>query len=650
MTHWLRRTAFIASPLILLLTACSPSPTPPPPSALTPTPVPPTAAATPLPSATPEPTLTPTPTPVELVVCQRDEPLSLYLYGDGPSARAGLFDALFDGPIDSLGYAYQPVILEALPSLAEGGGASLTEVEVRPGDRVVDAVTHQVVSLGDGVQLAQLDGASITYSAGASGGDPARTVQVSAAFTLKPGLVWSDGQPLTADDSVFSFEIAASADTPISHFVTDRTARYDAVDSLTVRWTGRPGWRDTEFFLHFWTPFPRHLYGQLSPREILANPDPAEHPVGWGPFVLGPEGWVKGDHLTLLRNPHYFRAAEGLPRVDKVTFRFGLSPEQILAEMLNGRCDIGAEEADFGGQISFLLQAQAGRILAPQFVPDTKFEHLDFGIQPPDDYKRAAGNDLFQDVRVRRAVAYCLDRQALVDQLLNGVAEVPAAYLSARHPLYAADQITLYPFDPAQGRALLDQAGWVDNDGDGIRDASSGRRKLSLSYASGPEGSAFREAIMQFVQAQLLANCGVEVRPQLYTPEELYDLWPTGVMFGRRFDLAEFAWNTGIEPQCQLYMTENIASAQNVGGDNNTGYSNPAFDAACRAAQNALDEATRRARHAEAQALFTQDLPSLPLFLQVKAGVALPRVSGYQLDSTASSDLWNIESISLAAP
>ncbi len=147
-----------------------------------------------------------------------------------------------------------------------------------------------------------------------------------------------------------------------------------------------------------------------------------------------------------------------------------------------------------------------------------------------------------------------------------------------------------------------------------------------------------------------MVGAGVEVRPQLYAPEELYDLWPTGVMFGRRFDLAEFAWNTGIEPQCQLYMTENIASAQNVGGDNNTGYSNPAFDAACQTAQNALDEATRRARHAEAQALFTQDLPSLPLFLQVKVGVALPRVSGYQLDSTASSDLWNIEAIGLSQP
>jgi peptide/nickel transport system substrate-binding protein len=648
LTHRLRRNTSIIFISIVLLTACTPSPTPPPPFAPSATPVTATAAANLAATPTPEPTLTPTPTPtpIELVVCQKDAPLSLYLYGDSPSARAGLFDALFDGPIDSVGYAYQPVILESLPSL-ENGGASVTEVEVHPGDRVVDAVTNQIVPLGEGVQLAQPDGSQIAYT----GSDPAHTLQISAAFTLKPGLLWSDGQPLTADDSAFSLDIAASPDTPLSHFVTDRTAHYDVIDSRTVRWTGLPGWRDTQFFLRFWTPLPRHLYGRLSAAELLADADAARRPLGWGPFRLGPGGWNPDDQrLTLIRNPNYFRAAEGLPRVDKVTFRFGLDNEQILSEMLARRCDIGAEESDFSGQISFLLQAQAGKILAPQFVPGNSFEHLDFGIQPADDYKRAAGNDLFQDVRVRQAVAYCLDRQALVRQLLSGLAEVPAAYLPAHHPLYAAEAVTLYPFDPAQGQALLEAAGWADKDGDGIRDASGGKRKLSVDYASGPAGSPFRDALMQFVQTQLHDNCGIELRPKPYTPDDLYAPWPSGVLFGRKFDLGEFPWRTGIEPPCELYLTENIPSDQNPGGANDAGYSNPAFDEACRAARNALDDATRRARHAEALAIFTQDLPSLPLFLRVKVGVALPRVNGYQLDSTASSDLWNIEAISLSAP
>jgi peptide/nickel transport system substrate-binding protein len=121
-----------------------------------------------------------------------------------------------------------------------------------------------------------------------------------------------------------------------------------------------------------------------------------------------------------------------------------------------------------------------------------------------------------------------------------------------------------------------------------------------------------------------------------------------GVLFGRRFDLGSFPWRTGLEPPCDLYVTSAIPSDQNPGGANNTGYSNPAFDQACLAALGALDEAGRRAQHIEAQAIFSQDLPSLPLFFRSKLGLTSARVQGYQLDSSAASDLWNVESLSLA--
>ncbi|MGH2522142.1 MAG: ABC transporter substrate-binding protein, partial [Anaerolineales bacterium] len=607
-----------------MLVACNSQPAPFP--SRTATAAPPDPRATEAATSTPPPTPTATPVPIELVVCQRDEPTSLYQYGDDTSARAGIFDALFDGPIESAGYAYQPTILETLPSLENGGG-TLAEVMVNPGDRVVDAATGAVVPLAEGVQLAQVDGSRLPYT----GTEPARTVQVSAEFVLQPDLLWSDGHVLTAADSLFSFEIASSPDTPVSKYVVERTARYEVIDELATRWTGLPGWLDPNFVLRFWTPLPRHLFGAHSAAQLLTNRDVAERPLGWGPFMVGPQGWAKGEHLTLVRNPNYFRAGEGLPRVDQLTFRFGLSAEQIVAEMLAGRCDIGAEQADFSGQMEALLRAQQAGTLTPQFVPDTSFEHLDFGIQPAEGYTRSAGNDLFNDARVRQAIAYCLDRQALVDQLLHGQSETPAVYLPSTHPLYAADAVTVYPFDPARGQALLEEAGWADRDGDGLREAGAGGRKLSVEYASGPSGSAFREALMQVVQAQLRDHCGVEVRPKLYALEELYAPWPSGVLFGRKFDLGQFPWRTGIEPPCELYLTEAIPSDQNPGGANNTGYSNPAFDQACLAAKSALAQDVRQARHAEAQAIFTQDLPSLPLFQRLKIGVARPGVSGYRL-------------------
>lgn len=625
---------------IILFAACGPRPRPtvdpsligtatPGPS---PTPAPPTRTPTASPS--------PTPTPIELVVCQTGEPVSLYLYGDDTRARAGVFQALFDGPIDAVGYAYQPVILAELPSVA-AGTAGLMDVEALPGTRVLDAATGAVVPLGEGVQLAQRDGSVVTYT----GSGPARTVQVWAEFTLRPGLTWSDGQPLGADDSRFSFEVAASPDTPVSKFVVDRTASYDVVAPDRTRWTGLPGWIDSDYAQRFWTPLPRHRYGALDALALRSDPGANDQPLGWGPFMLAPGGWVKGGHLTLVRNPNYFRAAEGLPRVDQVTFRFGLDPDSVLAELRAGACHLAGDDVDFSGHLAALLEAGEAGWLAPQFVPDSAFEHLDFGILPAEGYRRAAGNDLFQDVRVRQAVAHCLDRQALIDQLVQGLAEVPAVYVPAAHPAFAGEALARYPFDPARGQALLAEAGWADTDGDGVRQQA--QRRLSVELVSGPLGSAFRDTLLRLISEQLLVNCGLEALPALRSTPELFDPWPNGLLFGRRFDLGTFPWRTGIAPPCDLYLTSAIPSDQNPGGANNTGYSRPEFDAACQAATTALDEADRRASHMEAQRLFAEDVPSLPLFFRPKAGAALPAVAGFHLDSTAASVLWNVELLGL---
>lgn len=640
-----RTTALLCLTLFALTVAaaCGPTPTPP----ATPATANPNFTATPGPSPTPgPPTATataspsPTPAPIELIVCQTSEPASLYLYGDDTRARAAIWQALFDGPIDTVNYVDQPVILAALPSV-EAGTAGVLDVEVVLGQSVVDAVTGAVVPLGEGVTVLQPDGSLLVYT----GADPVRTVQVWAEFTLLPEVRWSDGAPVTADDSVFSFEIAASPDTPLGKYLISRTDSYLALDALRTRWTGLPGWRDSGYAERFWTPLPRHAYGDLSAAALRADPAVNERPLGWGPFMVSAEGWVKGGHLTLERNPYYFRAAEGLPRVDKVTFRFGLSAASVLNELATSTCHLGGDDVDWSSQIVDLLAARDAGQVAAQVVADNVFEHLDFNIQPVEGYRRGAGLELFSDLRIRQAIAYCLDRPALIDQLVNGLSEVPAVYVPANHPAFAGDALTRYAFDPARGQTLLAEAGWADADGDGVRE--QGNRRLSLALASAPPESDFRAALLEFIRAQLLTNCGIETVPALSAPETLYDPWPSSLVFGRQFDLAVFPWRTGATPPCDLYLTSALPSDDNPGGANATGYSSPAFDAACQAALGALDEATRRARHQEAQLLFAQDLPSLPLYFRPKVGPAALGVSGYQLDASAASGLWNIESLGL---
>jgi peptide/nickel transport system substrate-binding protein len=98
-----------------------------------------------------------------------------------------------------------------------------------------------------------------------------------------------------------------------------------------------------------------------------------------------------------------------------------------------------------------------------------------------------------------------------------------------------------------------------------------------------------------------------------------------------------------VEPPCELYKTDQIPSDENPGGQNNTGYSNPAYDEACNRALGTLDPDEKKKWHAEAQRIFSEDLPALPLFVRLKIAVASPKVKNFIVDPTANSEMWNIE-------
>jgi peptide/nickel transport system substrate-binding protein len=123
---------------------------------------------------------------------------------------------------------------------------------------------------------------------------------------------------------------------------------------------------------------------------------------------------------------------------------------------------------------------------------------------------------------------------------------------------------------------------------------------------------------------------------------------PEGLVFGRQFDLGQFAWLTGVEPPCDLYITSQIPNDENGWGSaNDTGWSNPEYDAACTAALQTLDADEKATRHAEAMAIFTEDLPVIPLFARAKVAVIRPGVTGVIIDPTENSELFNVENFDI---
>jgi peptide/nickel transport system substrate-binding protein len=620
----------------------------------------------------PPPTPSPTPEPVVLTVCLPEEPDSLYLYGNSGQAAQHVWQTIYDGPLDTRNYAYQPVILTSLPSFANGG-VTVKTIAAQAGDRVL-AANGDVVELAPGVVVQNSDGEQIAFD-----GTPVSMAQMVVTYTLHSELYWSDGALLTADDSVFSFELAADPATPTDKHVIERTAAYRAADIRTLVWSGVPGFLDHAYVLNLWHPLPRHAWGQLSAAELLTAEVATRDPLGWGPFIL--DEWIPGDHITVVRNPIYFRTPEGLPRVDAVTFRFITDPILLAEELLTERCDIvthDAADAVRAALPSFLQTPQPegsgeGTLSATEDVekvtpmvegiapfstteqipggsiaissPAARWELIGFGISPGPDHARP---DVFEDVRVRQAVALCIDRQAVVDQILGPAGRVLHSYLPPEHPLYAGDGLTTWGYDPAAAQALLATAGWYDEDGDSVREAHSipgipDGTPFQVTYHTTDDPLRIQTA--QLVQAYL-AGCGIQVGVETVPPQAFFAPGPEGVLFGRRFDLAQFSWRATHAPLCDIFMSDQMPAAGRWDSPNVVGFLDDEYDTACLAASlTPPGSETYAAAHVEPQRIFSERLPALPLFQRLKTTLARTTIIGLAPDPTQFSELWNIEQL-----
>ena len=542
------------------------------------------------------------------------EPQTLFLYNAGMLTEQMVVDTLNDGPFDTLSNNLYPVILQELPTL-ENGGASLQSVSVRSGDRY----------LNENGEVAFWGGSETTMD------------QLVASFRLRNGLMWSDGTPLTADDSVFGYEVARSdlASAFSYYFRAERTASYVAIDDQTVLWTGVPGYLDPLYDQNFFPPLPRHAYGSLTVEQIFYSEDATRYPLSWGPFRI--TEWDAGLQIVTERNPYYYRASEGLPYLDGVVFHFYSDAGALLQGLLDGQCDIGTQDAGWANILDQVKEVEALGLVTLYGATIPVFEHLDFNLQPADGQYA-----FFTDVNVRRAAAHCIDRQGLINEVQYGIGTPPDSFVFPGQAVYYEGLNQPYPFDPALGRSLLDAAGWQDTNGDGVVEKDG--QKFSVTYYT--RNTTLRQQIATYVAQQLNDNCGIEVSIQALSNSELFGTYPDGPVYGRKFDLAGFSWSIfGETPVCDLYTTSNIPNADNPQGWNVTGFSDLLFDQVCERALSSLYSDERYSNALVAQQIFSDELPSLLLFWRVSLIIARPQVTGILFDGSASSELWNIEQI-----
>jgi peptide/nickel transport system substrate-binding protein len=577
--------------------------------------------------------LLPTPAPPQVLsICLGQEPASIFLYGDLSKSADIIRQAIYDGPVDRTGFDYSSPVLEQIPSL-ENGLVSLNAVEVEPGERMVDA-RGNITILASGVEY---------RPAGCSSSDcweifesqPAVELdQVAVSFQLRSGLVWSDGSPLTAEDSLFSYQAASAVYGSVGPTKLRYAASYQVDDDGQLVWKGLPGYQGIISYPDlFFSPLPAHLWSNYSREELLTSAQTTLSPLGWGPYKV--LEWVRGDHLILEKNALFAGASLGLPKFDYLVFRFVEGGEETLAAFTSGECQLALNEPNLSDFTSEVLSDQDSGQLSMYFNQGTAWEQLSFGIEPLDRRLR-----ILADQDIRKALASCIDRDAISRERLDAGQVVDGLYLSG-DPRYTpgGDAIA---YEPGEAGLALKELGWVDDDGD------PGTPRLAEGVEGIPDGTPLvlnllagdAESVSSTVNhiAQGLQGCGVGVEIQRLPASELLAPGPEGPVFGRKFDLALFAWAGGNYQPCRLFLSDEVPGlypefTRGWGGVNASGFRNDAFDQACLTVLTNLPDAEISSQaQQELNMVFRDLLPAIPFFFRQDIIIADPDLTGIMDD------------------
>ncbi len=436
---------------------------------------------------------------------------------------------------------------------------------------------------------------------------------------------WGDGTPVTAKDVAFTLEVGKH---PLSGVASSegyrRIIKFDAKDDRRFTMT-----IDRVTFDY------NSIGLQLLPAHIekpIFDANPAEYRnktafdtnstspgLYFGPFRV--VEIVPGNRIVLEQNPTWTGEK---PHFKRIVVKIIENTAALEANLLSGNVDYVLGE--LGLSLDQVLAFEKRHKDKYDFIykPALIYEHIDTMLD----------NKLLEDRRVRQAILMAIDRKAISEKLFEGKQPVADGPISQLDPMFTPDT-RHYPYDAAQARKLLDEAGFKDLRS-GVRHDAKGER-LSLEITT-TAGNRVRELVAQVIQSQL-RQVGVEVRIKAEPPRVFSE-----TLNRRQFSgLAMYAWVQSPQgvPRTLLYSTE-IPTAENAwSGQNYPGYRNPAMDAALDGAERELNFEKRRALFAEIQRIHAEDLPVLPLFFRVDPFVVPKQLKGVvPTGHLNSSTLW----------
>jgi len=369
--------------------------------------------------------------------------------------------------------------------------------------------------------------------------------RLSYLFTLRDGVKWQDGKPLTSSDVVFTFKTVKdeSVDAPHLRSYYRSLEKIEALDARRIRFTfSEPYFKSLE------------MIGGMSiiPQHIFSTGDFNTHPAGRSPMGSGPYRfvrWETGKEITLEKNKDYWGEK---PFLDRIVFKIITDETVALQVLKRGEMDLMALTP-----VQWVKQTE-GRKFSRTFdkhkyyLPGYSFIGWN-GRRP-----------VLSDPKVRRAMTMLLDRDSILKNLRYGFGRVVSGNFFYESPDYDRT-IEPWPYDPAKAAALLDEAGWVDSDGDGIRDKDGVPFRFEFTMTS---GSQFADQMSTILKEEL-TKVGIEmsIRPLEWA---LF----TKMLDDRNFDAVIMGWSLPVE--ADPYQVWH--SSQTEKGSNFIGFTNREAD------------------------------------------------------------------------
>jgi len=428
---------------------------------------------------------------------------------------------------------------------------------------------------------------------------------IEMTWKLQEGVKWHDGEEFTSADVCFTLDFIQSKAGEAVYNQTDYMGikKCEMPDKYTVVFTwDKPS---GNYATLFDTILPKHV---LEGKDVLTYDAYNRSPLGTGPFKFAE--WKPGEYVRVVKNPDYWRGAD-MPKLDEIVFSFIPDPNTRLNGLKAGEFDIGQILPNQVKEVATLPGYKVDSVPSNRWVI---FETNVFNER---------GKKLFSDPNVRKAIYQAIDRQAIVDGLMEGTVQLANAEISPTSPYFNPD-VPAYAYDPAKAKEMLDAAGWVPG-ADGIREKDGERLSFTImNRSSRPE----RTAVAQVIQA-MLKDVGVEV-----TFEDLENAAWLQKWLSKDWESVIGGWIIGADPSITaLYACD--------GSNNFTGYCNEELDKAMKASDATFDFKDRKPLMDTVQTMLAEEGRELPIYYNALPYLMRDNFQNFKGSGTNLGSFWN---------